>query len=376
MRIGIDCRLINASGIGRYTRNLLEQLQKIDRQSQYFIFLRRPDYDSLEYRSNFRKVLADFPWYGWEEQRKFPPLLKKYNLDLLHVPHFNIPFLYCGRFVVTIHDLIHLDFKMIRASTRGRLVYEIKHLVYKQVMNRAVRNSKKIITPSAFVKEAIMRRWGVDGAKIVVTPEAVEDRIYTIANKMSERDFKKTLGKFGITKPFIFYVGNAHPHKNVEGLIQAYLRLRKRGESLQLVLAGPDHYFWQKMMGQVSDKGVIYAGFVTEEELVALYSQAQVFVFPSLSEGFGIPMLEAMACGCPVAASDRAALPEVGSDAALYFDPVSPVDMAEKVRRLLNDKKFRAGLIKKGKYRVSEFSWERLAARTLQVYQDEGSNRS
>lgn len=367
-RIGIDARMINASGIGRYIKNLLLEFQKLDKENNYFIFLLKEDYEKINFTKNFQSVLADFRWYGIKEQRKFPPILNRYKLDLLHVPHFNVPIFYQGKFIVTIHDLIHLDFKMKRASTHSFLTYEIKHQLYKQLMKKVINKSQKILTPSNFVKEEIVTRWKIGQAKITVTQEAVEDYLLNLIKRNDEKQAKETREKFNIKLPFLFYVGNAHPHKNVEGLIKAFLELRKNYQYLQLVLSGNDSYFWQRIRQEYHHQAIIYTGFVTDRELVALYKGAQAYVFPSFSEGFGIPLLEAMACGTPVVSSNQTSLPEVGKDAAVYFNPHDQTDMVKKISLVLNDQKLRKSLIKKGEERVKGFSWKKLAKQTLAVY--------
>jgi len=186
--------------------------------------------------------------------------------------------------------------------------------------------------------------------------------------KIGKEDSKKVLNKFKIRKPFVFYVGNAHPHKNVEGLIKVFRQLRDKYKNLLLVLSGYDHFFWQRLKKENQHEGIIYTGFVTDEELVALYKGAEVFVMPSFEEGFGIPILEAMACSCPVASSNTASLPEVGGDACLYFDPASVDDMSGKISKVLDDEKLRQTLVEKGLKRYKEFSWQKLARETLGVY--------
>src|SRR5258708_1912827 len=369
-RIGIDARLYQELGIGRYIRNLLSELQKIDRENEYYIFLLKKDFEQVKVTPNFHKVLADFKWYGLAEQIKLPVLLKRYNLDLVHFPHFNIPILYQDKFIVTIHDLIHQNFKMRRSTTLNPLIYEVKHQVLKKVMDQAIKKSQKIITPSEFVKKQILEHWSVKDSKIVVTPEAVEDKILTVVKKMSKQKIETVLHKFKIKPPFLFYIGNAHPHKNVEGLIKAFLLLRQKYQYLQLVLAGNDHYFWQRLRKSSTDQDIIFTGYLTDEELVALYKSAQVYTFPSFSEGFGIPLLEAMACGCPVVSSNKTSLPEIGGDAAVYFDPHDLKDMTEKISKVLNEQKLRKSLIEKGQKRYKQFSWEKMAKQTLAIYQE------
>lgn len=360
MRIVIDGRMINESGIGRYLRNLIFQLQHLDKTNEYFILLLKQNYDTSMYQSNFHKVLADFKWYTISEQLELPKRLNHLKPDLVHFPHFNILVFYNGKFVVTIHDLIHQHFSMKRATTREPLIYKLKQFGYKYVFQLAIKKSLKIFTPSNFVKEQLINQWRVDSRKIKVTPEAVDDKILELS--------QRGLEKFKVKQPYIFYVGNAHPHKNVEGLIKAYLILQEKYPSLSLVLSGHDHYFWQRLKKEHQYPGIIYTGQVSDEQLVALYKNAACFVMPSFEEGFGIPLLEAMSCNCPVVSSNAGSLPEVGGDAAIYFDAKHLGDLGDKIDMVLKNKNLRKNLIAKGKKRVKKFSWEKLAKQTLEVY--------
>jgi len=368
MKIGIDARFFNESGVGRYLRNLVKSLQVLDMRNQYFILLLKKDYDEFKETKNFKKILADFRWYGFAEQFNLPKLLKQLNLSLVHFPHFNVPIFYTGKFVVTIHDLIHQHRNMGRASTLDPFRSKLKQIGYRKVFKVATNKSKRILVPSRSVQELLISEWKVDKEKIVVTPEGVDDNILEEVEKIGKEDSKKVLNKFKIRKPFVFYVGNAHPHKNVEGLIKVFRQLRDKYKNLLLVLSGYDHFFWQRLKKENQHEGIIYTGFVTDEELVALYKGAEVFVMPSFEEGFGIPILEAMACSCPVASSNTASLPEVGGDACLYFDPASVDDMSGKISKVLDDEKLRQTLVEKGLKRYKEFSWQKLARETLGVY--------
>jgi glycosyltransferase involved in cell wall biosynthesis len=370
MRIGIDGRLWLQSGIGRYIRNLVGELQKLDKENEYFIFLLPEDLTKLKFSKNFQKVNADFRWYSFSEQIKFPNLLKKHNLDLIHFPHFNVPIFYSEKYVVTIHDLIHQKFAMKRATTLNPLTYKIKQLGYNKAFSTAIKKSKKIITVSNYVKDELRKYWSVKEEKIVVTKEAVDERFLDIAKRLNENAIKKTLEKFNIKPPFIFYVGNAHPHKNVEGLIMAFLELRKKYQYLQLVLSGNDHYFWERIKEEFSHKDIIYTGYVNDLELIALYKSTQAFVMPSFEEGFGIPLLEAMACNTPVVSSNAGSLKEVGEDACIYFDPKNLEDMKEKIGEVLNNQKLRGQLKGNGQKRYKEFDWKYLAENTLKIYKE------
>lgn len=350
--------MCNQSGIGRYIRNLINHLQLIDKKNEYLILHLKDDFDKLEYKDNFYKILADFRWYGASEQIKLPGLLKSLKPDLVHFPHFNVPVFYKGKFVVTIHDLIHQHFSMQRATTRGPLIYKLKQLGYKKVFQNALNKSQKILVPSDFVKKQLINDYQVTSQKIIVTPEAVDDKLCKI--KAVKR----------VDPPYIFYVGNAHPHKNVEGLIRAFRELKLKYAELSLVLSGNDHYFWQKIKSEFQQEGIIFTGHISDEELVGLYKNAKCFVMPSLEEGFGIPLLEAMACGCPVVSSNAGSLPEVGGDAALYFDPKESSDMIKKISQVLDNEKLRQQLIQKGLNKYKQFSWQKLAKETLEVYEN------
>ncbi len=369
-KIVIDCRMWGESGVGRYVRNLVGNLQEIDVKNEYFLLLLKKDFDQVKVKKNFSKVVADFRWYGVAEQVRLPGIIKKLKPDLVHFPHFNVPVLYKGKFVVTIHDLIHQHFQMRRATTRDPITYRIKHFGYTMAFKNALNKSEKILVPSNYVRDLLVKEWNVSGDKIMVTPEAVDAKLYTAVGSLVQKDIDKVLEKFGVRQPYIYYVGNAHPHKNVEGLIKAFLLLRQKYQYLQLVLSGNDHYFWQKIKREFTQKDIVYTGFVSDEEMVALYKSAKVFVMPSFEEGFGIPLLEAMAIGTPVVSSSAASLSEVGGEAAIYFKPQDVEDLVDKISKVLNSEKLQKELVEKGKKRVKEFSWEKVAEQTLEVYKE------
>ncbi len=401
-KIVIDCRMWAESGNGRYLRNLVKSLIQIDQENEYFLLLLKKDFgDKLlsgsrvksgmtsvgDKEANFHKILADFKWYGLKEQFELPKLLRKINPDLVHFPHFNVPIFYQGKFVVTIHDLIHQHFSMARATLHNPLTHRIKQFGYKQTFRSATHDSARILTPSEFVKKQLMSEWNVPEKKIVVTPEGVDEDIERIANRKSEKNEKVILNRLGIMKPYIFYIGNAHPHKNVETLIRAFRDLKisvipgaagnqdednksgSRIEKLQLVLAGKETYFWKRLKNEFKGvEGIIFTGQITDEEMVAVYKNAEAFVMPSFEEGFGLPILEAFVSGCPVVVSKQASLPEVGGDAAIYFDPRNIEDLKIKLLKVLTDVRQREKMIKKGFIQAKKFSWQKMAEETLQVY--------
>lgn len=360
MKIVIDARMYQESGIGRYLRNLIGQLQEQDTENNYLILLLKKDFETLDFKKNFTKVLVDFRWYTITEQIKLPKILHDLKPNLIHFPHFNVPILYDGKFVVTIHDLIHQHYSMERSSTHGKLIFNAKKFGYNKVFEIAIKKSLKILVPSYFVKDQLINEWKIGQDKIMVTPEAVDDKI--------SRSKKNVRLPEKVRPPYIFYVGNAHPHKNIEGLIQAFLKLRKIEKNLQLVLSGKENYFWEYLKKKYSNPDIIYTGFVTDEELVAFYKNAEVYIEPSLEEGFGLPLLEAFSLGCPVVASDVGSLKEVGGDAVHYFISNDVDDLVTKIEDVLNNKELRKDLVEKGKKRVKLFSWEKMVEQTLEVY--------
>lgn len=374
MRIGIDARFYGpkGKGLGRYTEKLIRNLEKVDNKNEYFIFLRQENFD--EYRpenDNFKKVLADLCWYSPEEQLKMPRLISKYKVDLMHFPHFNVPVLYRGNFVVTIHDLILLRFPTKRATTLDPLFYKIKYLGYKLTINSAVRRAKKVITVSNFTKQDLIQYFKIKPEKIVVTYEAC-DGVESGQLSIPEPGF---LVKNNIKKSYILYVGNAYPHKNLEGLLRVYKEFKKKNNfSHQLVLVGKEDYFYRRLkveayeMGLLQDGSVIFFGFASQKDLSYLYSKAYLYVFPSFIEGFGLPGLEAASYGLPVVASNSSSLQEILNGAALFFDPKNKDDMVSKIEKAIKDKDLRKEMIKKGKLQVKKFSWEKCAHETLQVY--------
>lgn len=374
MKIGIDARFFNESGVGRYLRNLIKNLKIIDSKNEYYIFLLPKDFKNFADEKNFKKVEADFNWYGFAEQFKYPKLLKKYSLDLMHFPHFNVPIFYSGKFLVTIHDLIHQHHQMKRVTALNPFTFKMKQIGYKKVFKHAVNSSCKILVPTNSVKELLKSEWKVDKEKILITSEAVDDGL--LLKTKNKINGEMILKKLGVKKPYIFYVGNAHPHKNIEGLIQAFSKLQQENPALTLVLSGADHYFWERINKFVADaikkdplyKNILLTGFVSDEQLIVLYKNAEAFVLPSFEEGFGLPMLEAMALDCPVIASNSTSMPEVGKDAALYFDPVNIDNIADKINLILKNDSLKQKLIAKGRERVKDFSWKKMAEQTMEAY--------
>jgi glycosyltransferase involved in cell wall biosynthesis len=373
MRIGIDARFFGSigKGLGRYTQKLIENLENIDSKNHYFIFLRRENWDEFRpRRKNFTKVLADVPWYTLREQIQMPRILEKCGIDLAHFPHFNVPISYKGKFIVTIHDLILFRYPTRKASTLSAPAYFLKKKAYHRVINNAVKKSQILIAVSEHTKKDILKNFKINPQKVLVTYEGVD------LNEQPPADTPETiLQKYGIMKPYILYVGNAYPHKNLDRLVLAFKEIAKRHSGLNLVLAGKEDYFYKRLKKFVADSdisSVILPGHVDENDLPTIYREAKLYVFPSLYEGFGLPPLEAMARNIPVASSNASCLPEILGNAAFFFDPRGISETAEAVEKVLTDNVLRKKLIEAGKKQIQKYSWEKMAEKTLDIYKSCG----
>ncbi len=371
MRIGIDARFygILGKGLGRYTQQLIEHLEKIDTENTYSIFLRKENF--LEYvpqNRNFSKILADIPWYGFREQWEFPLLLRKYDLDLVHFPHFNVPILYRKPFVVTIHDLILLHHSTHKGSTLPRFLYKIKFFVYKKILHYAMKKAKHILTVSQFTKKDILENYPfILEEKISVSYEA-NTRFPSL--KKEKGRTVRTMNQYGIIKPYFLYVGNAYPHKNLFLMLKAFLSLQR--EDFVFVLVGKIDVFYSQLQGSFSkereQKKIIFVGEVGDDELEVLYKNAFVYVFVSLYEGFGLPPLEAMAHGIPVVSSCTTSMPEILGKAPLYCDPEKENSIKQSLLCMIEQKKVRDRCRRRGFRQVEMYNWEHLAEQTIRVY--------
>lgn len=357
-RIVIDARELRTS-TGRYIERLIYHLQDMDHEHEYTVLLKEQDMDYQIENPHFTKVMTPYKEFTFGEQLGFKKQIESLQPDLVHFGIVQQPVLYKGKVVTTMHDLTTIRFKN---PSKNPLVFWVKQQVYKWVNKRAARKSARIITPSEFVKNDVVSYTGISPDKVTVTYEAgtlIEDT--PIANEKLQNE------------KFILYVGRPQPHKNLKRLIDAFAILQGLHPELHLVLAGKFDANYQLLRDYVDSKqvkSIIFTDFIEDAQLRWLYENAACYVFPSLSEGFGLPGLEAMAHGCPVASSKATCLPEVYKDGAVYFDPLDASSIAETVDALLTDQKFADELRAKGKAVAAQYSWQRMAQQTLAAYQE------
>lgn len=357
MKIVIDARESGTS-TGRYIDKLIEYLNKLPSEHKFTVLTKEHRLSYLKKAApKFNVIESPFEEFGFHEQIDLLKQIRDLEPDLVHFGMVQQPIFYKGKVVTTIHDLTTARF---RNPDKNWFVFTIKQMVYKWVNKRAARKSAALITPSEYTKDDIARFARINSRKITVTYEAA-DAIKDKAEPIKELEGQN----------FIMYVGRSTPHKNLDRLIDAFALLRQQQPDLRLVLVGKtDANFkaLQKRTERKSVKNVVFTGFVNEGQLRWLYEHTSAYIFPSLSEGFGLPGLEAMMAGAPVVSSNATCLPEVYKDGAEYFDPLSIEDMASAINRVLSDDKLKKQLIRQGKVVANKYSWERTAQETLDVY--------
>ena len=358
MKIAIDARGLKSS-TGRYVRNLLDNLQKLDKHNDYHIILLEDD--SVAWKpvnKNFQVHTVKWGHYSFGEQLGYAKFLKNLDADLVHFWMPQQPLLYRGKTVTTVHDLTLIHHQNLDMN---KLVYTIKQRIFAYLLKKVARRSELVITPSNYSKHDLIQFAGIDENKVAIT--------YESADKMDNGKEKAILELK--KKEFILAVGNAYPYKNLGRLIDSFIIIKKQKPDVHLVLAGKIDFFYEQLMARVEKEdisNVHFLGFVSDHELTWLYNHASVYAFPSLSEGFGLPGLEAMQHKLPVAAAIKTSLPEVYGFAARYFDPNDPVDMARTISRVMNDDETRHELINNGQELLKKYSWKRMAEQTLEVY--------
>lgn len=336
MTIGIDARFLGtATGFDRYLSLLLEKLEETDRAHQYIIFVsENGDACYSPSNANFEKKIIDYPWYSLKEQligREF----KKAKVDLMHIPHWNVPWWMPVPYVVTIHDLILYRERDPAGSHLPKPLFYLKYWAFRAIFRQAVRRACYIFTPSQFTTDDLLRCFPSVAEKTIVSGEGVRD-----FNKI-EPD-QSILTKHQINQPYFLYVGSAYPHKNLKRLLQAFHVFHKENPASTLVLAGNRDRFYDELISWARtsgfDSGLLMIGRVGDAELSALYRSAEALLYPSLIEGFGLPPLEALSVGTPVIVSKRGSLPEILGNEALYCDPENIASMVQAMREVKNQK--------------------------------------
>jgi glycosyltransferase involved in cell wall biosynthesis len=358
-RIAIDARELGGSGTGRYIERLLYYLQEYDKENDYFVLL-KPSVFKIWAPAcqNFTKVSCPHTEFTFAEQIGFLRQIRSLSLDLIHFPMVQQPVFYSGNTITTMNDLTTLRF---RNPSKNYVVFSLKRWIYWWVNKKVAHKSNALIAYTNFVKNDVVRFAHVDKRKVSVIKLAAEDL------RGAPQPIKKLVGE-----NFIMFTGRPLPHKNLYHLIEAFTELRKKYPDLMLAIIGKkdasynNYISFMKKLGV--REGVVFTDYIPDAQLKWALSNTRAYIFPSLSEGFGLPGLEAMHYGAPLVSSNATCLPEVYGGAAHYFDPTDVNDMAAKIDEVLSDQELRKKLIEKGKIQVKKYSWARMAKETLEVY--------
>jgi glycosyltransferase involved in cell wall biosynthesis len=362
MRFSVDAHTIGCHLTGNevYIRNLLTQFARLDTKSEFIAYVSKDEAASfLPNRIGTRRV-SENPYrrLGWD----VPALIRQDRPDLLHVQYTG-PVFCSVPLVSTVHDVSYLEFPQYFTPYRA--------MQLRLTVGKTVERAAAVLTPSEFSRSAILRHYKIDADRVVVTPNAVSAQFRPIDRKLALAAIEK---KFKLRGPFVLTVGDLQPRKNHLGLLKAFESVTREHPELhhQLVFVGKETWYSKELHRAVAASGmrerVHFAGFVDDMDLVQFYGACDLFVFPSFYEGFGLPILEAMACGRAVACSGTSAMPEVADGAGILFDPTSTDEMARAIRDILLNSELRVRLERLGAQRASLFSWERAADRTLDVY--------
>ncbi len=359
--VAIDARWL-VGGIGTYTENLFLGLGQSNHDLKFHVIARFADVSRVKHSRSHVTVIEE-PIYTLREQFLDPRAIK--GCDLLHVPHFNVPIFHRGPLIVSIMDVIHLSSPDYRRSPEV-LLYA------RPMLNAAARKADHLVTVSKYVKTQIMETLGIPASKNSVTHCGVGAQFRPAG---TQQEHQAAAQSIGVRSPYILYAGNLKPHKNVSTLLRAFAKLRRsKNFSHSLLILGNDARWGNSTIEESSRLGirdfVVFVPYVSPQLLPNIYAAADLLVMPSTVEGFGLPVLEAMACGTPVVCSNAASIPEVAGDAALYFNPASHEELAAQIEHVLTSSDLRASLKSKGLQRAKQFSWMQFTRKHMDLYHE------
>src|SRR3989339_453972 len=362
MKILLDSRMINNSGVGTYIRNLLKNYEKSNENIYVYALTNNSVYEISGKKSKIEIVEVKYstPIYSIREQIVLPYYINKIKPDLVHFPNFNVSYFLKTPFVVTIHDLIYY----LHADACPN---KIGYLYARVMMKHAARKAKLIITDSMYSKKDIVQNLNVSEEKVHVINPGINKNYLHVENSQN------ILKKYKLPANYIFYIGNHEPRKNIMGIITAYSKSKYRNDYF-LVIGGKKDLRRKDIYNIIEnlklEKRVIFTDYIEEEDLPAIHSAAKLFIFPSFYEGFGLPPLEAMACGTPVISSNASSLPEILGDASIFVNPTNIDELTGAIDNILNNKNLADDLIKKGYEQVKKYSWDTAAIKTIDIYKN------
>lgn len=374
-KILIDARMygLENSGIGRYLINLVEGLSNLGKNEQFIVLLRKKYFNELKLPANWKKVEVDFQHYTFDEQFKLPEIINKEKPGLVHFPHLNVPVLWRGRFILTVHDLI-MQKQGTDATSLPLVLYYFKRIPFLLIARSAVKRAMKIIVPSEFVRKDVENYYSISPKKITVAYEGVTTFGGFYKSQISISKYSE---KYTFRDPYFLYVGNAYPHKNLKKAVEAIVLLNRQSkEKVVFAIGGSRGVFKKRLVEGIkrlgAEKYVKLLGYVPDENMVSLYKNAIAFVYPSKEEGFGLQGLEAMAAGTLVLASDTPVFREIYYKNAFYFDLNNAENISELMLKVkgMSEKDRNLKILESQKF-LKRYSWSNMARETLNIYKEE-----
>jgi glycosyltransferase involved in cell wall biosynthesis len=372
MRIGIEAQRIfreRKHGIEIVALEVIRELQRIDKKNEYFIFAKQDaDMSCLSETENFRIIVLPPANFAWWEQVMLPSAAKKYNLDILHCTGNTAPIRRTTKTLLTIHDIFFTSYANIKGST-----YQVLGNIYRKMIFPKLASYDHLITVSETEKNNIVSKLGISPDKIDVIYNGVNPKFRPVHDEVLLASVKE---KYNLPSKFVFFFSNTAPKKNTIKVLQAFGELLKNNSEAELVVTDPSGYYVRDCIEKLNLPGlkdkVKILGFVNNDDLPAIYNLAAIYLFPSLEESFGLPIIEAQACGTPVITSNQSAMPEIAADSALLTDPNSVADIAESVGYLWKHQEQRDALRQKGYMNAKRFSWNHTATQLLDLYMKMG----
>ncbi len=383
MKIGIEGQRLfrkKKHGMDMVALELIRNLQEIDKENEYFIFIKPDEDDSvLKETPNFKIVKLEGGFYPLWEQFALPKAAKEFGCQILHCTSNTAPINCKIPLVVTLHDIIYMESNYLKILTGSATPYQKFGNAYRKlVVPRVIKMSQKIITVSHFEKNRIGEFFGMKGdSRLTAVYNGVSEHFKPVTD---ESELKRVKEKYHLPDHFFFFLGNTDPKKNTKGTLKAFSDfLKQTNTDYKLVMLDYDRSELEKILEEIGDKNliekIVLTGYVINTDLPAIYCQCKVFLYPSLRESFGIPMLEAMACGVPVITSNTSSMPEVAGTAAYIIDPFKPEEITSALIMLEKDQALRKKLIEAGFNQAAKFSWKAMAQSVLEIYREIGSNK-
>ena len=374
MKIGIEAQRIfrvKKHGMDIATLEFIKALQKIDKVNEYFIYI-NPDEDSscLNETKNFKIRLIKGYYPIWE-QIYLPKAVKNDNCQLLHCTSNTSPVFISVPLIVTLHDIIYLEKSIKNIITgKGTNYQKFGNLYRRFIIPQIIKSSSKIITVSESEKLKIVNLFSLSEDKIKVIYNGVSSYFKKVTDK---DELIRVKEKYNIPEKFFLFIANTDPKKNTNGMLKAMaLYLLKGGENTPLFVVDIERKYVVKILNEINENNLIdkliLTNYIPNNDLPAIYSLASLFIYPSLRESFGIPILEAMACGTPVITSNTSSMPEVAGDAAFLTDPYNPEEIADAMFELLNNNILQKSFVDKGYIRSAKFTWASMAEQMLAEY--------